>query len=200
MCRVGSFHTCGRGEAFIFTIAKAFLSSCSITLNVYSESIRIKTGTGQSGLTSSPREGRAELHMGWTLGCLWKNCGISWAVSSCLHGTAVCYEASCDWGMQQEDESGRKVLQHLVQDRHIVSEHGSAAFPAFSPMVCSVSSLAPTLIINWGLVSHFCSCKCHCSCLHPWVCMLRMTQQGHSGNLLQILTRFVHVSRYISRG
>lgn len=129
-----------------------------------------------------------------------KNCGISWAVSSCLHGTAVCYEASCDWGMQQEDESGRKALQHLVQDRHMVSELGSAAFPAFSPMVCSVSSLAPTLIINWGLVSHFCSCKCHCSCLHPWVCMLRMTQQGHSGNLLQILTRFVHVSRYISRG
>lgn len=141
MCGVGFFFICGKWEACIFTTAKVFFSSCSITLNVYSESVRIKTCIDQSDLTSSHREGRQSS----TWPALWSVCGISWAVNWCLHATVISYEALCDWEMQWENKSGR-VLQQLVQDRHIVSEQGSALLPAFSPMVCSVFLPAPTLI------------------------------------------------------
>lgn len=40
--------------------------------------------------------------------------------------------------MQQGNEHRGRELQQPVQDRAIVSEYGSAAFPAFSPMVYSV--------------------------------------------------------------
>lgn len=152
VCRAGSFNICGRGKTSIFTIENILLSSCSITLNVYFESVRIKTYKVQSGLTSLT--GKIS-----TWAEVWPVCDKTVA----FHGQLIAISMAQSSAKKPcESEEGKKKMNVEEECFSSLSKTGTLCQNVVlqhSQVVVQwsvqFSSLAPTLHINWGLSLSF---------------------------------------------
>lgn len=143
------FHLWKMGSMHLHN-CKSFFSSCSITLNVYPESVRIKTCIDQSDLTSFHREGRQSS----TWPALWSVCDKTVPFHGLLTGVCMAQSSLMKLCVTEKCNEKTKVEEYFssLSKTDTLCQNRVQQCSQLSAQWCvQFSSLHPLWPINWSL-------------------------------------------------